>query len=75
MQTYKAIFLLRITGSFICPGPEVKKKFHGQLNWARTAHKNKLKYQQIEKFLALSLSAVIFILLINVKMSIIVGIF
>ena len=37
-----------------------------------TAHK--LKYQQIKKFLALSLLDVAFIMLINVKMPTIVGI-
>ena len=35
----------------------------------------KLKYQQIKKFLALSLSDVVFIMLINVKMPTIAGIF
>ena len=34
----------------------------------------KLKYQQIKKFLALSLSDVVFIVVINVKMPMIVGI-
>ena len=38
-----------------------------------TAHK-KLNYRQIKKFLALSLSDVVFIMLINVKMPTIVGI-
>ena len=38
-----------------------------------TAHK-KLKYRQIKKFLALSHSDIVFILLINVKMPTIVGI-
>ena len=38
-----------------------------------TAHK-KLKYQQMKKFLALSPSDVVFIMLINVKMPTIVGI-
>ena len=38
-----------------------------------TAHK-KLKYQKIKKFIALSLSDVVFFMLINVKMSTIVGI-
>ena len=38
-----------------------------------TAHK-KLKYQQIKKFLAYSLSDVVFIMLINVNMPTIVGI-
>ena len=38
-----------------------------------TAHE-KLKYRQIKKFLALSVSDVVFIMLINVKMSTIVGI-
>ena len=38
-----------------------------------TAHKN-LKYRQMKKFLALSLSDVVFIMLINVKMPTIVGI-
>ena len=42
-------------------------------NKISTAHK-KLKYQQIKKFLALSLSDVVFIMLINVKMPAIVGI-
>ena len=37
-----------------------------------TAHK-KIKYRQIKKFLALSLSDVVFIILINVKMPTIVG--
>ena len=37
------------------------------------AHKH-VKYRQMEKFLALSLSDVVFIMLINVKMSTIVGI-
>ena len=35
----------------------------------------KLKYQQMKKLLALSLSDVVFIVLINVKMPTIVGIF
>ena len=34
----------------------------------------KLKYRQIKKFLALSLSDVVFIMLINVKMPTVVGI-
>ena len=34
----------------------------------------KLKYQQMKKFLALSLSDIVFIMLINVKMPTIVGI-
>ena len=38
-----------------------------------TAHK-KIKYRQIKKFLAKSLSDVVFIMLINVKMPTIVGI-
>ena len=38
-----------------------------------TAHK-KLKYQQTKKFIALSLSYVVFTMLINVKMPTIVGI-
>ena len=38
-----------------------------------TAHK-KLKYLQMKKFLAVSLSDVVFIMLINVKMPTIVGI-
>ena len=37
-----------------------------------TAHK-KLKYRQVKKFLAFSLSDVVFIMLINVKMPTIVG--
>ena len=39
-----------------------------------TTHKNE-KYHQIKKFLALSLSDVVLIMLINVKMPTIVGIF
>ena len=41
-----------------------------------TAHKNykKLKHRQMKKILALSLSDVVFIMLINVKMPTIVGI-
>ena len=35
-----------------------------------TAHSLKLKYGQIKKFLALSLSDVVFIMLINVKVGI-----
>ena len=58
------------------PGPEVIKLFF-MLNSSEheisTAHK-KLKYRQIKKFLPLSLSDVVFIMLINVKMSTIVGI-
>ena len=38
-----------------------------------TAHK-KLKYRKVKKFLALSLLDVVFLMLINVKMSTIVGI-
>ena len=38
-----------------------------------TAHK-KLKYRKIKTFLALSLSAIVFIMLINVKMPTIAGI-
>ena len=52
------------------PGPEVLKLFF-MLNSAgheiSTAH-IKLKYRQIKKFLALSLSYVVFIMLKNVKM-------
>ena len=52
------------------PGPEVIKLFF-MLNSAEheilTAH-IKLKYRQIKKFLALSLSYVVFIMLKNVKM-------
>ena len=39
-----------------------------------TAPKKKLKYQQIKQFLVLSLLDVIFIMLINVKMTTLVGI-
>ena len=39
-----------------------------------TAHK-KLKYRQMKNFLALSLSDVVFIMLINVKMTTTVGIY
>ena len=51
------------------PGPEVTKLFHTPLNWARNFNCSEiLKYWQIKKFLALSLSVVVFIMLINVKM-------
>ena len=39
-----------------------------------TAYKKIIKYRQMKKFLALSLSDVVFIMLINVKMSTIVDI-
>ena len=49
--------------------------FHVQLNWARNFSCSlKLKYRQIKVFLALSLSDVVFIMLINVKMPTSVGI-
>ena len=41
---------------------------------ALTDHKKKLKYRQIKKLLASSLSDVVFIMLINVKMPTIFGI-
>ena len=51
------------------------KHFHAQLNRARNSNCLwKLKYRQIKKFLALSLSDVVFIMLINVKMPTIAGI-
>ena len=56
-------------------GPEVIKLFLAQLNWAWNFNcSSKLKYKQMKKFLALSLSDDVFILLINVKMPTIVGI-
>ena len=57
-------------------GPEVIKKnvmLNSTEHKISTAHK-KLKYRQMKKFLALSLSDVVFIMLINVKMPTIVGI-
>ena len=39
-----------------------------------TAHNKTKIYQQVKKFLAFSLSDVVFIMLLNVKMSTIVGI-
>ena len=54
-------------------GPEVIKLFSSS-----TEHEistaQKLKYQKVKKFLALSLSDVVFIMLINVKMPTMVGI-
>ena len=50
-------------------GSEVIKLFHAQLNWAW-----KLKYRQMKEFLALSLSDVVFFMLINIKMPKNVGI-
>ena len=62
--------------SSLCPGPEDIKHFF-MLNSTEheisTAHK-KLKYRQIKKCLALSLSDVELIMLINVKMPTIFGI-
>ena len=58
------------------PDPEVIKLFfmhNSTEHEISTAHE--LKYRQIKKFLALSLSGVVFIMLINVKMPTIVGIF
>ena len=50
-------------------GPEIIKLFYAQLNLARisTAQKT-LKYQQMKQFFASSLSDVVFIMLLNVKM-------
>ena len=57
------------------PGPEVIKLFscstHLSMNFQLLI---KLEYWQIKKFLALGLSGVVFIMLINVKMPTIVGI-
>ena len=57
-----------------CTGPEVIKLFQcsTQLSTEFQLH-IKLKYPQIKNFLALSLSDVVFIMLINVKMPTIVG--
>ena len=58
------------------PDPEVIKLFfmhNSTEHEISTAHK--LKCRQIKKFLALSLSGVVFIMLINVIMPTIVGIF
>ena len=51
----------------------LSKFFHAQLSWAWNFNCSwKLKYRQMKKFLALNLSDVVFILLINVKMPTIV---
>ena len=57
------------------PGPEVIKLFpcSAELS-AKLQLIIKLKYRQIKKYLALSLSDVVLIMLINVKMPTIVGI-
>ena len=58
------------------PGPQVIKlcfMLNPTEHEPSTAHK-KLKYRNLKKFLALSLSDVVFIMLINVKMPTIVGI-
>ena len=53
----------------ILPAPRLLNLFHAQLNWAWNFNCSlKLKYRQMKKFLALSLSDVVFIMLINVKM-------
>ena len=55
------------------PGPEVITLFHAQLS-TKFQLLIKLRYRQMKKCIALSLSDVIFIKLINVKMPTIVGI-
>ena len=54
-------------------GPEIIKRFSCSTQ-VSTKLVLVLKYRQIKKFLALSLSDVVFIMLINVKMPTIVGI-
>ena len=55
--------------------PRGYKSYHAQLNWARNFNcSQKLKYRQIKKCIALRLSDIVFIMLINVKMPTIVGI-
>ena len=49
------------------PGPKVIKLFHAQLSM-KFQRLIKLKYRQIKKFLGLSLSDVVFIMLMNIKM-------
>ena len=57
------------------PGSKVIKLFSCSTQLSRKFQLLiKLKYQQIKKFLALSLSDVVFIILINIKMPTIVGI-
>ena len=57
------------------PGPKVIKLFSYSTQLSTTFQLLiKLKYRQIKKFLALSLSNVVFIMLINVKMPTIIGI-
>ena len=48
--------------------PEVIKLFYAQLNWNKLSTAQKKKYYKVKKFLALSLSDVVFIMLMNVKM-------
>ena len=54
-----------------CSGPEVIELFScsTQLNFSK-----KLKYRQMKKFLALGLSDVVFIMLVNIEMPTIIGI-
>ena len=56
------------------PGPEVIILFSCPTQLSTKLQLIKLKYQQMKKFHALSLSDVAFIMLINVKMPTIVGI-
>ena len=59
----------------ISPRPEVIKLFSCSTQLSTKFQLlEKLKYRQINKFLALSLSDVVFIMLINVKMPTLVGI-
>ena len=57
-------------------GPEVIKRFScsSQLSTTFQLLMKKLKYRQMKTFLALSVSDVVFIMLINVKMPTFVGI-
>ena len=57
------------------PCPEVINFFCAQLNGARNFNcSSTLKYRKMKKFHALSLTDVVFIMLINVKMPTIIGI-
>ena len=68
----KTVLQLRVA---IESGPEVIKLFSCSTQLSTKFQLlAKLKYRQIKKFLALSLSVVVFIMLINVKMPTIVGI-
>ena len=70
----REVMLLLVIASF-CPGSAVIKLVHAQYNWVRNFNCSfTIKDRQIKKFLSLSLSDVVLIMLINVKMPLIVGI-